>query len=240
MSHLFELVGIHFAYPGQPDVLRALDLTLDQGERIAITGPNGSGKSTLLRLMVGLLRPQSGLIMAFGEPRRHERDFRLVRQRVGLLFPDPDDQLFCPTVAEDVAFGPLNLGKTRQEALEMVEQTLARLQLSHLRARVTHTLSSGEKRLVSLATVLAMEPAVLLLDEPTNGLDESTEARLIAILAALPQALLVVSHNAQFRHAVTHRQFRLEQGLLHPMAGPAEEDSPSLPRACRSHPDPVP
>jgi cobalt/nickel transport system ATP-binding protein len=216
MPLLFELTGIRFGYPDRPPVLNGLSLKLDEGERIALAGPNGAGKSTLLHIMVGLLHPQEGTVVAFGAPRRHERDFREVRRRAGLVFQDPDDQLFCPTVAEDVAFGPLNLGKSKTEVLEIVERTLAGLNLSHLRDRVTHKLSGGEKRLVSLATVLAMEPEVLLLDEPSNGLDDSTRERLVTILNALPQALVVISHDARFRRAVTSHQYRIHDGRIGP------------------------
>jgi cobalt/nickel transport system ATP-binding protein len=211
---LFELSGICFAYPQRPPVLDGLSLCLAAGERVALTGPNGAGKSTLLHLMVGLQRPRSGSIVAFGAPRRHERDFREVRRRTGLVFQDPDDQLFCPTVAEDIAFGPLNLGKEKAEVRAIVDRTLARLGLTHLRDRVTHRLSGGEKRLVSLATVLAMDPEVLLLDEPSNGLDEATQGRLVEILNDLPQALLVISHDSDFRRRVTGREYRLEQGRI--------------------------
>ncbi|NCA68731.1 MAG: ABC transporter ATP-binding protein [Sphingobacteriia bacterium] len=214
MAHLIALHEVRFAYPGQAPVLREASLTLAAGERIALTGANGSGKSTLLHLIVGLLTPQAGTIMAFGAPRRREADFHEVRRRAGLVFQDPDDQLFCPTVAEDIAFGPLNLGKSRAEALDLVDHTLDRLQLRHLRDRVTHQLSGGEKRLVSLATVLAMSPDVLLLDEPSNGLDESTRDRLIRILNALPQALILVSHDAHFRRKVTSHQYRMQDGTL--------------------------
>jgi cobalt/nickel transport system ATP-binding protein len=218
MPLLFELTGIRFAYPARPPVLNGLSLRLDEGERIALTGPNGAGKSTLLHIMVGLLRPQAGTVVAFGLPRRNEREFHEVRRRAGLVFQDPDDQLFCPTVAEDVAFGPLNLGRSKAEVLEIVDRTLARLDLSHLRDRVTHKLSGGEKRLVSLATVLAMEPDVLLLDEPNNGLDEETQERLVRIMNDLPQALVVISHDARFRHAVTSHQYPINDGRIGPPA----------------------
>jgi cobalt/nickel transport system ATP-binding protein len=216
MSLLFELTGIRFAYPGRPPVLADLGFALAEGERIALTGPNGAGKSTLLHLMLGLLRPQAGTLVAFGAPRRNERDFLEVRRRAGLVFQDPDDQLFCPTVAEDIAFGPLNLGKSKAEVMDRVDRTLDRLRLRHLRDRVTHKLSGGEKRLVSLATVLAMEPDVLLLDEPSNGLDEATGERLVRILNDLPQAFVVISHDARFRRAVTGQQCRIQDGRIGP------------------------
>src|SRR5512134_374356 len=205
---LFRLTGICFAYEADRPVLDGADFALAPGERVAVVGSNGAGKTTLLHLMVGLLKPQAGDVLAFGRVRRAERDFRDVRARAGLVFQDPDDQLFCPTVAEDVAFGPLNLGRSRAEAGEIVARTLDRLGLGGLADRVTHKLSGGEKRLVTLATVLAMDPEVLLLDEPTNALDEEAEARLLGVLLGLPQAMVIVSHDRAFRtrlatHVVT-------------------------------------
>jgi len=214
MSCLFELTGICFGYPRHDRILDGADFRVNPGDRLALIGPNGSGKTTLLHIMVGLLKPDAGTVMAFGAERRTEQDFCDVRRRAGLVFQDPDDQLFCPTVAEDVAFGPLNLGKSPDEALAIVDRTLDQLHLAHLRDRVTHKLSGGEKRLVSLATVLAMEPEVLLLDEPTNALDEGTQERLVKMLDELPQAMVIISHDAAFRRQATSRQFRLEAGRL--------------------------
>ena len=214
MSVFFEATGIVFAYPGQAPVLDHADLVLAPAERLCLIGPNGAGKSTLLLILMGLLKPQAGQVVAFGSERREERDFHDVWRRAGFVFQDPDDQLFCPTVAEDIAFGPLNLGKSRAEAAAIVEQILARLALSHLRDRITHKLSGGEKRLVTLAAVLAMEPEVLLLDEPTNGLDEPTCARVIEILNGLPQAMIIVSHDPHFRRQVETRSVRLVSGRI--------------------------
>lgn len=214
MPPLFEAQGIVFSYPGQPRVLDGADLSLHAGERVCLVGPNGAGKSTLLQILVGLLVPVAGSVSAFGALRGVESDFVEVRQRAGFVFQDPDDQLFCPTVAEDVAFGPRNQGKSRAETEAIVDATLAGLDLQHLRERVTHKLSGGEKRLVTLAAVLAMEPDVLLLDEPTNGLDERVYARLVDILLSLPQAMIVVSHDPYFRRAVGTRSVRLEEGRV--------------------------
>jgi cobalt/nickel transport system ATP-binding protein len=216
MSTLLEATGLHFAYPQRPPVLAGVSLSLRSGERLAITGPNGAGKSTLLQILVGLLRPQAGAIRAFGTERREDTDFHEVRRRVGFVFQDPDDQLFCPTVVEDVAFGPLNLGQSRAMALATVDRVLHQLDLTDLRDRVTHKLSGGEKRLISLAGVLAMAPDVLLLDEPTNALDEETTARLTEILLGLPQAMLVVSHDPHFRRRVATGTLRLHNGVLAP------------------------
>lgn len=223
MRPFFEISDLHFGYPLRPPVLKGASFQLFPGERLAITGPNGAGKSTLLHLLVGLHRPTSGSITAFDQPRTTEADFHEVRRRAGYVFQDPDDQLFCPTVAEDVAFGPLNLGKTPREALDIVDRVLAELGLSEFRDRITHKLSGGEKRLVSLATVLAMDPDVLLLDEPTNALDEPTTERLVGILNGLPQAMILVSHDPHFRRKIASRSLRLDDGQL-------RESSP----ACRN------
>ncbi len=214
MPALLELADIHFAYPRRPPVLRGASLVLRPGERLAINGANGAGKSTLLMLLVGVLRPSAGRVLAFGSERRAEHDFHEVRRRVGFVFQDPDDQLFCPTVVEDVAFGPLNLGQSRARALATVDRVLAELGLSALRDRVTHKLSGGEKRLISIAGVLAMAPDVLLLDEPTNALDEQTRTRLVEILLGLPQTMIIVSHDAHFRRRIATRTLALRDGVL--------------------------
>ncbi|WP_335947124.1 ABC transporter ATP-binding protein [Salipiger bermudensis] len=214
---LLDLRDIRFAYPGHPPVLDGASLRLAPGQRLSLTGPNGSGKSTLLRIIMGLQAPDSGTITAFGTSRAREADFHELRRRVGLVFQDPDDQLFCPTVAEDIAFGPLNLGRSRDEALAIVDKVLDDLDLMHLKGRITHKLSGGEKRLVTLAAVLAMEPEALLLDEPTNALDTKNEARLLEILCALPQAILLVSHAPSFRAALAPEALELRDGRLVPV-----------------------
>ncbi len=196
---LVELHNITFTYPGAPyPVFQDFNYQLLPGKHIGLIGPNGCGKTTLLHLIMGLLRPQAGRIVIFGQEVKKEPDFVEVRQKVGLLFQNPDDQLFCPTVLEDVAFGPLNLGKTPAEASGIARATMERLGLHGFEDRVTYKLSGGEKKLVSLATVLAMEPRLLLLDEPTAGLDEQTKDRLIHILQHLDTAFLIVSHENDF------------------------------------------
>ena len=212
---LIEFRDVDFAYGPARPVLGGCNFCLRSGERVALLGPNGCGKTTLLHLMVGLLRPGTvGRIEAFGRPRTTEADFHEVRRRVGLLFQDADDQLFCPTVAEDVAFGPLNLGKSRDEVRRIVTGTLDSLGLAGYEQRVTYHLSGGEKRLVALATVLAMQPDVLLLDEPSGGLDDASTERLIGVLARLPQAMIVVSHDRAFWERVTTSVAELKEGKV--------------------------
>jgi cobalt/nickel transport system ATP-binding protein len=196
---LIELQNITFTYPGAPQpVFQDFNFQLLPGKHIGLTGPNGCGKTTLLHLIMGLLRPQAGSIVIFGQEVKKEKDFVDVRRKVGLLFQNADDQLFCPTVLEDVAFGPLNLGKPPAEAISIAQETMARLGLTGFEDRVTYKLSGGEKKLVSLATVLAMEPQLLLLDEPTAGLDEKTKDRLIHILKHLDIGYMIVSHEHDF------------------------------------------
>jgi cobalt/nickel transport system ATP-binding protein len=211
---LVQFDQVDFSYSPDRPVLHQCSFCLEPGQRLALLGPNGSGKTTLLHLIVGLLRPERGQIEIFGKPRVGEADFHEVRRRVGLVFQNADDQLFCPTVAEDVAFGPLNLGKPRDEVRRIVSDTLQSLGLGGYEHRVTYRLSGGEKRLVALATVLAMQPEVLLLDEPTAGLDEAATQRLIEVLHGLPQAMLVVSHNRPFWEAVTRGALVLTEGRV--------------------------
>ncbi len=210
---LITLADVAFSYPGHP-VLSAVNFQLHPGERVALLGENGAGKTTLLQLMVGLHKPTRGRIHAFGGERRSEQDFREVRGKAGLLFQDADDQLFCPTVLEDVIFGPRNLGRSETEAKAIAEQVLASLGLSRYADRITHKLSGGEKRMISLATVLAMQPQVLLMDEPTNGLDEKAEQRLLAHLESLPQAMLFVSHDRKLVERLATRAVLIQDGTL--------------------------
>ena len=215
MTPLLSLADVHVTRDGRP-VLAGVTLDLHAGERIALTGPNGAGKTTLLRTIVGLEKRTAGRLVAFGHEPRREKDFRPVRARAAYLFQDPDDQLFCPTVIDDVAFGPLNLGLGRQEAEARARAVLARLALADHAARITWRLSGGEKRLVALAAVLAMEPEVLLLDEPTNALDTAHRERLTEILAGLSCAMLIVSHDAAFLARLATRAVALEAGRLVP------------------------
>ncbi len=198
------LIAVHqltFAYPGASrPVFQDFNFQLLPGQHLGLIGPNGCGKTTLLHLLMGLLRPQAGKIVILGQEVSQERDFVAVRQKVGLLFQNADDQLFCPTVLEDVAFGPLNQGKSPEEAVQIARETMARLGLEGFEERVTYKLSGGEKKLVALATVLAMQPQLLLLDEPTAGLDEPTKHRLIHILQGLDIGYMIVSHEPDFLH----------------------------------------
>ena len=210
---MIRLQEIRFRYNARY-VLDGLDFSMVRGDRVGLVGPNGSGKTTLCHIIMGLSFPESGTVEILGEKRTKEADFADIRGRIGFRFQDADDQLFCPTVMEDVAFGPLNMGKTPEEAKQIVATTLAALQLNGFEDRITYKLSGGEKRLVSLATVLAMEPEILILDEPTNGLDEETTERIIDILNRLDLSYIVISHDREFVSRTTNKLFRILKGRI--------------------------
>jgi cobalt/nickel transport system ATP-binding protein len=214
---VIRLERVSFAYPGGRPVIEDLEFSFQGGDRVGIVGANGSGKTTLLHLLMGLIRPDRGKVFLFGKEMAGEGDFREARRRMGFVFQDADDQLFCPSVAEDVAFGPRNLGRSAEEAHEIVHRTLGILGIEHLESRVTYRLSGGEKRLVALATALAMEPEVLIMDEPTTALSDKVSAGLIDILEENAGSLIVVSHDRAFLKKTVGRMLSLEGGRLHPL-----------------------
>ena len=207
---IINLQDISFSYPDSPPVLDKLSLKFFRYDRIGLMGPNGSGKTTLFHIIMGLLKHTSGSIEIFGKPVTKEKEFDEVRRKIGLLFQDADDQLFSPTVLEDVAFGPLNLGMSRDKAVDIAKKTLKSLDLIGFEDRITYKLSGGEKRLVSLATILAMEPEVLLLDEPTAGLDDKTKTKLIGILSNLDLSFILISHEIDFLFEITDSIYTME------------------------------
>ena len=211
---LIALKNISFAYPGGSPVLDGADLDFRAGESLGLTGPNGAGKSTLLFIIMGLLKPQGGSVEIFGRPRLTEKNFQEVRPRLGFVFQDANDQLFCPTVADDLAFGPLNLGFSHDEIHQVVKETLARLGLAGFERRVTYDLSGGEKKLVAIGTALALKPRLLILDEPTASLDPRTVDRLVGVLAACGLPALIVSHDHDFLARVTGRRLTVADGRL--------------------------
>ena len=188
---VFEARSLSYSYPGNIPALSQVNLTIQQGEMVALLGANGSGKSTLLKLMDGLVFPSSGELFAFGRTLSEKalKDGAFVlefRRKVGLVFQDADVQLFSPTVWDEVTFGPLQLGIPRDEVVRRAEDVLKLLEIEHLRERPPYRLSGGEKKKVSLASVLSMHPEVLLLDEPTAGLDPWSQGNLIDFLMRWP------------------------------------------------------
>jgi cobalt/nickel transport system ATP-binding protein len=215
---LFELRHVTFAYPGTTEpVLVDCDFRFEGG-CLGIVGDNGSGKTTLFLAVMGLVAPQSGAVFFRGGDVADAGGFVALRRAVGYCFQNPDDQLFSPTVLEDVAFGPLNLGKSPDEARDIAAATLQRVGLAGCEERITYTLSGGEKRLASLATVLAMQPEALLLDEPTNDLDPATRERLAEVLRSLDIPFAIISHDWDFLDRTVDSLLLLEKGRLAPLA----------------------
>jgi cobalt/nickel transport system ATP-binding protein len=182
--HLLETRDLTYIYPGNVTGLDHVNFIAGRNARIAVIGANGAGKSTLFKHFNGILRPTSGTMLVHGEPVT-PHNIREVRKFVGLVFQNADDQIFSPTVEQDVAFGPLNLGLDDETVRHRVEEALAMVGIEHLRERVPHHLSGGEKKRVAIAGVIAMEPQVLILDEPTAGLDPQGVRDLIAVINTL-------------------------------------------------------
>jgi cobalt/nickel transport system ATP-binding protein len=209
-----ELRDISFTYPGHSHpVFNQLNFLMDGG-RIGLIGDNGSGKTTLFHILVGLLTPDSGNVLFNEKLLKTQNDFHQLRREVGMLFQNADDQLFSPTVLEDLAFGPLNLGVSVEEAKERAVATLKAIGMTGYENRITHRLSGGEKRLIALATILTMKPKILLLDEPTNDLDQASRNRLLDILGELDQSFLVISHDWEFLNKLTNTFYAMEHGKL--------------------------
>lgn len=212
---VIKIADLSFAYPYRDYVFKKFNFNFSKGERIGLVGPNGSGKTTLFHLIMGLLHPIEGKIEIFGKERKVENDFVEVREKIGLVFQDPDDQLFSPTVAEDIAFGPLNLRKNHQETKKILKETLETLGLAGFEDRITYNLSYGEKRLVSLATVWAMQPEILLLDEPIIWLDEGTIEKIVQILNRNPHlSYIIISHDKKFLKETTNCIYLMDNGKI--------------------------
>lgn len=209
---MIEVRDFHLTYPDGREALRGVNLTLSEGEKVALVGPNGAGKSTLMLALVGLLKGK-GTVRVFGEDLT-DGNARRIRARVGLVFQDPDDQLFSPTVFEDVAYGPLYAGLPEPEIRQRVTRALSQVGLEGFEGRLSHHLSEGEKKRAAIATVLAMEPEVLLLDEPSAGLDPRARRRLMEVLRALPQTMLVATHDLGLVAELLPRTVVMDGGVV--------------------------
>ena len=194
MSAAIRLEGVRFSYPDGTRALDGVDLAMGAGERVAVLGPNGGGKTTLALHLNGILQPESGSITV-GDLAVVEANYPQVRRMVGLVFQDANDQLFMPSVREDVAFGPANLGLSGDELARRVDAALDVVDGTAFADRPPHHLSGGEKRRAALATVLAMEPDVLVFDEPTSGLDPAGRRELMVTLAHLPMTQVIITHD---------------------------------------------
>lgn len=207
---MIKVKNLAFSYEQNDCVLQDFNFSLKKGERIALIGDNGCGKTTFFKLIMGLLKPDAGQIKIFGQKREKEEDFVEIRERIGYLFQDSDNQLFSPTVEEDIAFGPINLGKSKAEAKAIVAQKLALVKMEGFEKKVTYNLSQGQKKIIAFAAVLAMEPDILLLDEPFASLDKQSVKRMIKILNKIPQSFIIVSHNKVLLDQVTNISYFIE------------------------------
>ena len=210
---VLELRDVDFSYPDGPPVLCDVGFALSAGERVALLGPNGAGKSTLLLHANGLLRPGRGSVHVAGIAVADDT-LRAVRARVGLVFQNPDDQLFLPTVLEDVAFAPLNAGQSPAAATALARAALAELGLDGHADRAAHHLSGGERRLAALATVLVSRPPLLVLDEPTAELDARGRRRVVELLRRRGEAILLATHDLAVAAALCERALVLQSGRL--------------------------
>jgi cobalt transport protein ATP-binding subunit len=193
MHHTIEVEDLRFTYPDGREALFGVNLRVEPGQKMALVGPNGAGKSTLLLHLNGILRGEGMVCVAGLEVNKH--NLGQVRASVGLVFQNPDDQLFSPTVFDDVAFGPIHMGLSEGEVHRRVEDALAAVEMGGYAERVSHHLSIGEKKRVAIATVLSMAPEILVLDEPTAGLDPRARRNLITLLRELDMTMLVSSHD---------------------------------------------
>jgi cobalt/nickel transport system ATP-binding protein len=211
-----RITGLRFSYPDGREALRGVDLTLAKGERVALLGPNGAGKTTLVLHLNGILHGGAGRVEISGLPVTpgDRAAITEIRRRVGVVFQDPDDQLFMPSVAEDVAFGPANLGVRGTELDQRVDEALAAVGMSEHRDQVPHHLSFGQRRRVAVATVLAMRPEILVLDEPSSNLDPASRRELAEILESLPVTVLMVTHDLPYALELCPRAVILDNGAL--------------------------
>jgi cobalt transport protein ATP-binding subunit len=208
-----EIEHLHYAYPDGYEALRGIDLVVARGEKVALVGPNGAGKSTLMLHLNGIHEPTHGSVRVAGAL-VERRSLGRIRAEVGLVFQDPDDQLFSPTVRDDVAFGPLHMGRPEAEIHERVERALAAVGMSGFERRLPHRLSLGQRKRVAMATVLSMDPSVLVFDEPSAGLDPRGRRELIGLLQELPQTMLVATHDMRLVAEVLPRMIVLDEGQV--------------------------
>ncbi len=208
-----EIENLTFSYPDGHVALRDVSLTVSEGETVGFIGPNGAGKSTLLLHLNGILRSGNGAVRVFGLP-VEEKHLREIRRRVGLVFQNPDDQLFSPTVFDDVAFGPMSMGCGGEEVRRRVRRALEQVGMSGHERRSPHHLSVGEKKRIAIATVLSMSPELLVLDEPTSSLDPRGRWELIELLRGLPQTKVIATHDLELVQALCQRAILLDRGQV--------------------------
>jgi cobalt/nickel transport system ATP-binding protein len=217
-----EITGLAFAYPDGNQALYGVNLKVEKGERVALLGPNGAGKTTLVMHLNGIHGAQKGEVKIAGTriDTSDKQNLKKIRSQVGIVFQDPDDQLFMPTVREDIAFGPYNMGLRGEELDQIVTEALAQVGMSDFADRAPHHLSFGQRRRVAVAGVLAMKPEILVLDEPSSNLDPASRRELATILASLDVTILMVTHDLPYALELCSRAVVLSGGVI-------AEDSPT-------------
>ena len=216
-----ELRNLCFTYPDGTQALRGISFRVGYGESVAIVGGNGAGKSTLLQHLNGFLTPAAGAVLVDGQPITRET-IALVRRFVGIVFQDPDDQLFMPTVFDDIAFGPLNAKLPPEEVERRVTAALERVGMQYLRDRPPYKLSAGEKRAVAIASVLAAEPDILVMDEPSSNLDPRARRRLMNLLNGFEQTRIIATHDLEMVVEICQRVIVLDHGVVVAEGCPAD------------------
>lgn len=214
MSHHFvECKDIYYSYPDGKNAVNGISFRIEHGESVGIVGANGAGKSTLLNLLLGIIFPMKGEINVGGIPMT-KKTLSIIRQRMGLVFQDADDQLFMPSVYEDVAFGPRNYRLEEKEVDRRVEKALKTVGISHLKYRPPYKLSGGEKRAAAIAAVLSMEPDILIMDEPSAALDPKSRRRLIELLKDFTHTKIIASHDMDMIWETCERTLVISEGVI--------------------------
>jgi len=211
-----EISGLAYAYPDGNQALFGVNLSINQGERVALLGPNGAGKTTLVLHLNGIIPTMQGQVRVAGEvvDSKNAESIKSIRHKVGIVFQDPDDQLFMPTVGQDVAFGPYNAGLRGLELERAVKEALDLVGMSEFIDRPPHHLSFGQRRRVAVATVLAMKPEILVMDEPSSNLDPAARRELAEIITSLNITLLMVTHDLPFAYELCQRAVILSAGVV--------------------------
>jgi len=209
---ILQIQDLHFSYPDGHQALRGIDLSVCEGEKVALVGPNGAGKSTLMLHLNGILGENSPVSIAGLAV--NKENLPLIRALVGLVFQNPDDQLFSPTVFDDVAFGPLHMGLSEEEVHRRVARALEDVQMKDFGNRLSHHLSMGQKKRIAIATVLAMQPQILVLDEPSAGLDPRARRSLINFLKVLPITMVISTHDLRMVEDLFPRMVIMDEGKI--------------------------
>jgi cobalt/nickel transport system ATP-binding protein len=212
MTNVLQVRDLHFSYHDGLAALRGVSFEMCEGDKVALVGPNGAGKSTLMLHLNGILNGQGDVTV--GGKRLTRDNLPAIRAMVGLVFQNPDDQLFSPTVFEDVAFGPLHMGMPIEDVERRVQAALEAVRMSGFRDRLSHHLSVGEKKRIAIATVLSMEPHILVLDEPSAGLDPRARRSLINLLRELPITMLVSTHDMRLAQELFPRTIVMDEGVI--------------------------